>query len=102
MELYKVMLFASKDCSECQKVLPSIRRLCEEHKVNFEVCFAEDDLTKFDQFKVTGFPTFMVFNGYEQIGLFVGHQTEISLENNLRKLGVINGQEQEEPVVLFV
>ena len=85
----KVLLFLDKTCAACKPLKPMLERMSERFGFEKQFFFLEDDIAPFVAYGVTGVPVFVVKDGSQEIARFTGHQTLTSLENNLRKHGVI-------------
>lgn len=86
----KVLLFSDMDCPPCKMLRPMAEQMAERYGFEYENFMLEDSVTPFVKYGVTGVPVFVILNEDEnECGRFNGHQTQTSLEANLRKYGVI-------------
>lgn len=86
----KVLVFSSRDCRACKSMKQALTILGNRHGFEVAEYFVEDDLEVFRKFGVAGTPTSVVLgDDAEEIGRFIGHQTETSVENILKQYGCI-------------
>lgn len=86
----KVIVFSSVDCSACKTMKQSILTIQERNGFDLEEYFVEENLETFRKYGVDMTPVCVVVDDNDkEVGRFIGHQTEISAENSLRKYGVI-------------
>ena len=86
----KVLMFSSKDCSACRPMKQALRTLSNRHGFEFIENEIESNLPMFRQYGIGGTPASVVLDDAgEEVGRFIGHQTETSIENTLKKFGCI-------------
>lgn len=86
----KVLVFSSRDCRACKSMKQALTILGKRHGFEVAEYFVEDNLEVFQQFGVAGTPVSVVLDDdAEEIGRFIGHQTETSVENILKQYGCI-------------
>lgn len=86
----KILMFSSKDCGTCRLMKQALTAIAARYGFEFVVHQIEDDPTPFTEYGIGGTPAAVVLDGKgEEVGRFIGHQTETSIENTLKKFGCI-------------
>ena len=86
----KILTFTSSDCRACRSVKEALKALAHRHKLNIVDYPIEQGVEPFSTWGVSGTPVVIVIgDDGREVGRFMGHQTETSMENSLIKIGVI-------------
>jgi predicted bacteriocin transport accessory protein len=102
----KVILIASKNCKWCQKFVPVLDEISKEYNIKYTYINAgllfEDDLAKIYEkmnIKFTGIPHLIILKDKKVVGSQVGAETKENTIELFKKVGLIEGDVEDEQSV---